>query len=230
MSNVKKQRARSEEFKTPECRFAYVHHMLKRRPKKDPKTDKPVLNARGEEVTEQQCTLIFDKATTDRGAFDAMARKVILEEWGEKGVELAKSGMIKLPFIDGDSKQCRHKDTGQLHPGMGPDVWILRVSTQMEAAVRYKSQFTTPNYGTGDDEIKSGDYGFAVLQAFAWENAESGKGVSFGINFLQKRRSGEHIGAEGPDPEKTAATYYEAIGDTGGSIGLGSSSAANLFG
>ena len=204
--------------------------MLRRRPRKDEKTGQPVLDSYGNEVTEQQCTLIFDKSI-DKTIFNDAIRKVIVEEWGDKGVELAKNGMIKLPFLDGDSKQARSKETGELHPGMGPDVWFIRVANQMEAPVRYKSQHAMPKYGTGPDDIKSGDYGFAVLQAFAWENAASGKGVSFGINYLQKKRDGEQLGdAGGPDPEKTVSNYYETIAGTGGAAGLGSADAAALFG
>ena len=222
---AKKKRARSAEFRTVECRLSYVQHMVTRRVKKHPVTHEPILDDQGNEVTEQQCTLIFP-ISTDKTPFDSAIRSVVVEEWGPKGVELAKAGMIKMPYLAGDGKEAKSKETGELHGGMGSDVWFIRTATQMECPVRYKSQHVMPKYGSGPDDIKSGDYGFAVLTAFAWENAESGKGVSFGINYLQKKRDGEALGGTGPDAEQTVSTYYEAVA---GTEQLASASASALF-
>jgi hypothetical protein len=189
--------ARSAEFKTPLCRFSFVQNMFVPTKTPDRKT--------GTSVDQWQCTLIFPK-TADRTPFDAALKSAIVEEWGEGGMTRAKQGLLKLPYLAGDGPEAHSKKTGQLHGGMGPDVWFLRVSSRREPIVRYRS----PSIPATADEIKSGDYGFAVLQAFTWPGA-SGGGVSFGIQYLQKTRDGEPLGGGSVNVDD----YFEKIEDTG---------------
>ncbi|MGF7063600.1 ssDNA-binding protein [Aminobacter sp. BE322] len=81
-------------------------------------------------------------------------------------------------------------------------------------------------------DCPSGSRGFAVVNAFTWENEENGKGISFGISMFQvtkKAEGGEILGGTGgPDPDK----FFETIDDEGdapASTKTGNG-AASLFG
>ena len=64
-------------------------------------------------------------------------------------------------------------------------------------------------------DVPSGSKGFAVINAFTWENKENGKGISFGISMVQvtKVAQGDEVlgGAGGPDPDK----FFESLPDEG---------------
>lgn len=193
---AKQKFARSEDFKTPPCRLSFAQNLFKARKQDE---DKP---------PKYGCTLIFNKA--DRAALEKHIGAVIVEQWGEKGIQRAKDGLIKSPFLAGDGKEARNKTTGELHPGMGPDVFFIRVQANEDRppVVRYKD----PNIPATQEEVYSGCYGFAVINAFAWNNVQNGDGVSFGIQYFQKTKDGEHIGGSGTvDPEK----WHEKIADEG---------------
>lgn len=185
----------SEQFKAADARFSYVHNMFTRVARKDDNGN-PVLDGNGNPVTEQQCTLIFDKSG-DRTPFEKAIKEAIVAQWGEGAIERFRNGMIRSPFLAGDGKEARSKKTGEIHPGLGPDKWFIRVATRLEAPVRFRSAHIPATNGNGDDQIKSGDYGFAVLHAYTWSNTKNGDGVSFGIDYLQKTKSGELLGGGG---------------------------------
>jgi hypothetical protein len=206
--------ARSEDFRTPECRLSFAQHLFK--PREDSKKG----------TKQYQGTLIFPK-TADRSALEGAVRHCIVETWGERGLERARTGLVRSPFLDGAGKEARSKETGELHEGMGPDVFFLRVAAneQYPPVLRYRS----PNIPATPEEIYSGCYGFAVLNAYAWHNAENGDGVSFGIKYFQKLRDGERLGGSaGVDPEK----WHEKIADEGAAPATtqGGAGAAGLFG
>lgn len=206
--------ASSAQFKSPICRLSYVQNMFTRVAKKDDNGN-PVLDKNGQPVTEQQCTLVFDKAG-GTAAFEAAMKEAIVAEWGEKGLERAKAGMIRSPLLAGDGKEARVKKgdrAGEIHEGLGADKFFVRVATRRSAPVRYRSKDVPASYGNGDDQIKSGDYGFAVLHAYTWTNSKNGDGVSFGIDYLQKTRSGDPLGGSGGEVD--VDSVYESIPDTG---------------
>jgi hypothetical protein len=188
--------ARSEDFKSPPCRLSFAQSLFK-----------PRSVSGGAE--KYGCTLIFEK-NVDRRLLDAAVRFCIVETWGEKGLQRAKDGLIKSPFLDGAGKEGRNKETGEFQPGMGPDVFFIRPSATVDypPIVLYRS----PNIPATEEEVYSGCYGFAVLNAFAWNNSQSGDGVSFGIKMFQKKSDGERLGGGGPiNPEK----WHEKIEDAG---------------
>jgi len=189
--------ARSEDFRTPPCRLSFAQNLFTPRAQQEGAKKK------------YGATLIFPKGG-DRSALDKAVKAVIVEQWGEKGLERAKSGLIKSPFLDGNGKEARNKTTGELHPGMGDDVFFIRVQANegRPPVVRYKD----PNIPATPDEVYSGCYGFAVINAFAWHNDQNGDGVSFGIQYFQKTKDGENIGGSGTvDVDK----YFEKIDDEG---------------
>lgn len=206
--------ASSAQFKTPTCRFSYVQNMFTRVAKK---TDNgaAILDKNGRAVTEQQCTLIFDKSV-DMTTFNNAMAEAIIAEWGEKGMERAKAGLIRSPILAGDGKEARIKKgekAGQIHEGLGADKFFIRVATRLEAPVRYRSPVIPATFGAGEDQIKSGDYGFAVLHAYTWTNDKNGDGVSFGIDYLQKTRAGDSLGGTGGTVD--AEQFFEKIEDEG---------------
>lgn len=188
--------ARSDDFKTPPCRLSFAQNLFKPRAAQD--------GAK----TKYGCTLIFAKE--HRAALEKHVASVIREQWGDKGIERAKQGLIKSPFLAGDGKEARNKESGELHPGMGPDVFFVRTSANEDRppVVRYKD----PNIPATPEDVYSGCRGFAVINAFAWHNDQNGDGVSFGIQYFQKTEDDERIGGSGQvDPEK----WFEKIDDTG---------------
>lgn len=197
-------RARSDEFKAPRSRVSYAQDLFTPRDKTDDAGKPTGKQSYG-------CTLIYEKSV-DRSAMEKAVEDVVMAEWGEKGIERFKKKLIKSPFIDGESKSA-HNKAGELNPGMGPDVFFVRVTANQEPVVRYKSANIPAKLGNGPDEIKSGDYGFAVLNAYAWNSATGGDGVSFGISYFQKTEAGESLGGTGGGVDVNK--YYEKVADTG---------------
>ena len=186
---------RSADFKTSLCRVSFANSLFKPRAQQEGGVEK------------YGCTLIFEKSG-DRSAMDAAMKGVIVAQWGDKGLERAKAGLIKSPFLDGAGKEARNKKTGELHPGFGPDVFFLRVQSVRQPVLRYKSEHLPAT----EEEIYSGCYGKAVLNAFAWTNAQNGDGVSFGIQFFQKIKDGDRLGGSGG---VDAGKWMESVPDEG---------------
>lgn len=186
---------RSADFKTPLCRLSYASGLFK-----------PRSQAGGPE--KYSATLIFDKK--DMPELAKVVKEVITAEWKEKGLDRAKQGLIKSPFLDGASKEARNKETGEISPGLGADKFFIRVTANIDRppAVRWKD----PNTQETENTVYSGCYGKAVLNCFAWNHPASGDGVSFGISFFQKIAEGEPLGGSGPiNPSQ----WMEVVADSG---------------
>jgi Protein of unknown function (DUF2815) len=188
--------ARSQDFKTPLCRLSYAQSLFKARVIEEGKPAK------------FGATLIFPKSA--KAELEKYVAETIIAEWGPKGIERAKAGLIKSPFLAGDGKEARNKQTGEINPGLGADVFFIRVQANEDRppAVWWKS----PNVQETEANVYSGCMGKAILNCFAWHNDKSGDGVSFGINGFQKHAEGERLGGSGPiDTEK----WSETIADDG---------------
>jgi len=197
---------RTEDMKTPIARLSYAQTLFKPRA------------AKNSTVEKYGCTLIFPNK--DRAALEEMVRKCIVGEWGDKGLDMASKGLIKSPLLAGDGKEARSKETGELHPGMGSDVFFIRTQSIYEPAVRYRSA----NIPATPEEVYSGCFGFGVVNVFAWYNQENGNGVSFGIQYFQKTADGEKIGGGGGvDTSKWHETVEssDAPAETKGGAGAG---------
>lgn len=192
---TKQKFARSEDFKTPPCRVLYAFGMFKLR-----KSDS------GKET--YQSTLVFENQ--HRPALEKYVGQVIVEQWGDKGLERAKAGLIKSPFLAGDGKEARNKETGEINPGYGPGLFFIRpwANADHPPVVRYKN----PNIPATEAEVYSGCRGFAVLSAFAWNHATNGDGVSFNLSYFQKTADDEQIGGSGT---VDANKWHEKIADEG---------------
>ena len=171
-------------------------------------------------------TILFPK-TADLTPLHNLALAAAQAEWGEKAVQMIKDGIIKTPFLSGDGKQGKSKKTGEPHSGF-PGHTFIRCTSGEDYRPKLLNGKLLPI--ADKSELKSGDYGYAVLNAFTWENRENGKGITFGISMVLKAKDGDSLGGGGGagDPD----SYFEKIEDEGAApdatkTGAG---AAGLFG
>lgn len=187
--------SRSEDVKTGLVRLAFTQDLFK------PKTNDKGVESWG-------CTMLVPKGD-DKSALEAAALEAAKAEWGDKAVEWIKNGVIKSPFLDGDGPQGVSKKTGERHVGFAGN-WFIRPTSGKDYRPKLVNQRRLPI--DSQDELYSGCYGYAVVNAYTWENDKNGKGISFGISAIQKAKDGERLGGGGgvnPDD------YFEAIEDEG---------------
>jgi hypothetical protein len=159
-----------ENFRSPLARISYAQSLYK------PNTD-------GKHMP----SLIVPN--TNLAALKEAVATVVVGEWGDKGKERFKNGLIKNPIIPGDGKSARNKQTGELYPGMGPDVSFIRPWSKNPIKC-----FGPDVLPMDPSDVKSGWWGYAVLTAFAWHNAEQGDGVGFWISMWQHIKEDETFG------------------------------------
>lgn len=220
--------ARSNDFKTPIARLSFADSLFKAR------------RQEGSDANSKAkfgCTLIFPKTLLKEKviryagelvSLQDIVAGVIVEQWGEKGLEKAKAGLIKSPFLDGEGKEARSKKSGDLHGGMGPDVFFIRCSANEDRPPLVSRSATEVIPGTVA-EVYSGCYGFAVLNAFAWTHTQNGDGVSFGISNFYKKNEGEKLGSGPADPDTWLDEKVEDAGSAPSSTRTGAG-AGGLFG
>jgi len=210
--------ARSEDIRTPLATISFTRDLFKPRD-------------RDNGSKSYSCTLLFPK-TLNIDALKAAAVEAAVSEWGEKAKQMIADGIIKSPFLDGDGKQGKSKETGEPHKGY-PGTTFIRCTSGAE----YQPKVFGPSGKTTDRiyseaELPSGSKGYGVVNAFTWENKENGKGISFGISIFQlaRKAEGDEVlgGSGGPDPDK----FLEKIEDAGEapSETKGGAGAAGLFG
>ncbi len=163
-------------------------------------------------------TLIFPK--TELAPIQQAVADVVLNEWGEKGIQRFKDGLIKNPILDGTSKSARNKTSGDLHPGMGPDVCFIRPWSKKPVKC-----FGPDVLPMDASDVKAGWGGHAVLTPFAWHNSEQGDGVGFWISMWQHIKEDEVLGGGEPDPNK----MFEKVATAPVANSVGSNGAASLF-
>lgn len=172
--------ARSEDTKTPLARLAFANGLFE-------------LQTTQSGKKQWNCTLLFPKSM-DLSKLHQLAADAAKAEWGDKAIQQIKDGIIKSPFLDGDGKQGKSKKTGEPHAGF-PGHWFIRCTSGEDYRPKLVNQKVLPI--TSRDELKSGDFGYAVVNAFTWENKENGKGLTFGIGMFQKAKDGETLGGGG---------------------------------
>lgn len=204
--------ARSADIKTPKARIAFAQSLITPQERDNGKK-------------QYGCSLLFPKGA-DLSVLQAAALEAAEQEWGDKAKQWIKDGLVKSPFLDGDGKQALNKKTGERHQGYEGHTFI-RVISGADYPPKLFDRRRQPI--VGKDELYSGCYGYAVVNAFTWENKENGKGISFSISMLQKVEDGERLGgAGGPDPE----AHFEVLDDAGAAPASTKSGAgaAGLFG
>ncbi|SEG64344.1 ssDNA-binding protein [Bosea lathyri] len=218
--------ARSDDFKSPDCRLSFANGLFKARAGSTEPGAKLKFGS----------TLIFPKSAMTaktisyRGALVSLqdiVAAVIVEQWGDKGLEKAKAGLIKSPFLPGDGKEARNKKTGDLHGGMGPEVFFIRTQANADRPPVVSASHTAVIPAT-EKEVYSGCYGFGAINFFAWNHPQNGDGISCGIQSFYKKADGESLGGSGGDPEK----WLETVEDTGAAPAAtqGGAGASGLFG
>ncbi|MGE0211803.1 MAG: ssDNA-binding protein [Parvibaculaceae bacterium] len=187
--------ARAPDIKTPLCRVAFTQGLWE-------------LQTTDRGGKQWSCSLLFPKGT-NIAALHENALAAAVEEWGDKAAQMIKDKLIHSPFLDGDGPQGKSKKTGEPHAGF-PGNTFIRVISGEDYRPKLVNQKVLPI--TSKDELYSGCYGYAVVNAFTWENKEKGKGISFGISMFQKAKDGERLGGGGGgNPED----HFEKIEDEG---------------
>jgi len=185
--------ARSADLKTPLARLAFANGLFD-------------LQTTQSGKKQWNCSLLFPKGA-DISSLKNLALEAAKEEWGDKAVQMIKDEIIKSPFLDGDGKQGKSKKTGEPHEGF-PGTTFIRCTSGEDYRPKLVNQKVLPI--TSKDELYSGCYVFAVVNAFTWDTKENGKGITFGISMLQKVKDGDRLGGGG---RAKAEDEFEPIGD-----------------
>ncbi len=93
----------------------------------------------------------------------------------------------RKPFIDGDT--CTNKETSAIYEGYEGMV-IVRTATDMQPGLVNEAREPI----ISESDFPSGCYAHATVSPFAWSHKMTGKGVSIGLNNVQKLAEGEPIG------------------------------------
>lgn len=205
--------ARSEDLKTPLARIAFTDDLFKPR-------------AGDSGVEKWGCTLLFPKGT-DLTALHNAALEAAKLEWGDKAVQWIKDEVIKSPFLDGDGKQAISKKTGERHAGFAGHTFI-RVSSGAEYRPKLVDRKVLP-ITSKDGPLYSGCYGYAVVNAYTWDNASQGKGISFSLSMIQVAKDGDRLGGGGGVDVDKWAEKIEDEGEAPASTKSGAG-AGGLFG
>lgn len=209
--------ARSEDVKTPLATIAFSRDLFKTRDRDN--------GSKG-----YGCTLLFPKST-DLSALTKAVTEAAVAEWGEKAKQMLKDEIIKSPFLDGDGKQGKNKETGEPHKGY-PGTRFIRCTSGAGHQPKVFGRNAISRI-TEEAEMPSGSKVYAVVNAYTWENKENGKGISFGVSIVQlhTKAEGDDVlggGGGGPDPSK----FLEKLEDEGEapSETKGGAGAGGLFG
>ena len=207
--------ARSSDIRTPLARLAFTDGLFKLQ-----------TNDQGRESW--NVSLLFPKGS-DISELEKAALEAAKEEWGDKAAQMIKDGIIKSPFLDGDGKQGKSKKTGEPHKGF-PGTRFIRCMSGKDYRPKVVDRNVQPVLTR--DGCPSGSYGYAMVNAFTWENRENGKGITFGISAVQvaKVATGDEVlgGGGGIDIESAFAKIPDE-GEAPESTKTGAG-AAGLFG
>ena len=166
-------------------------------------------------------TLLFPKA--DLKVLQSKVAEVVTNQWGEKGIERFKQGLIKNPLLDGADPKVRLKKTdGSERPGITPETVVIRPWTKKPVPV-----FGANALPIDPTTIKSGWWGYPILTAFAWHEASNGDGVGFWIGGWMHSKEDEVLGGDGT---VDAGQFFKGETVTTSGEGDVSGGAASLFG
>lgn len=152
---------------TPEARFSFPAFFTATKPKGAPPEQKAKFGG----------TLLFKK-DEDLSLLKEAVVAVLTEKFGAKD-KWPKN--IRLPFRDQGDKEHEGYEKGA--------IFITCLSTRKPGVVNHKAEYI-------DDEtlVYPGCYGRCTVRAF-WYEASGNKGVSFGLQNVQKTRDGESLGS-----------------------------------
>lgn len=217
-----KQRMKSEDVKTktPEFRVSYpnVFEAVKVNP-----TDK---------TAKYGVVAIFQVAETEKSKaagtkivdiepLKQLCRNVAIEKFGP---DRTKWPMLKFPFRDGGTEPS-HKDKD----GYGPGTIFVSIQSVNKPGVveSFAGPDGRPAPLAAQTDFYAGCYARAEVNAYYWEFMGK-KGISLGLQNLQKLRDGERFGGRG-----NAADSFDAIDAPAGQpagAAVGASAAADPTG
>jgi hypothetical protein len=130
------------------------------------------------------CALIGDKSQI--GDFERAAYAAAEEKWGAKARGMIAKKQLRWPLRDGAEKEGV--------PGYGAAVFFVNVSSKMPPAIvdRYAGPDGKPRPITNAREIYPGTKVRALLGCFTYD-VNGNRGISFGIDALQKLADGPRI-------------------------------------
>ncbi|MBD9674938.1 DUF2815 family protein [Pseudomonas sp. PDM21] len=160
---------RSEILITPEAVASFLN-VFRPNPKQKTKDGRP----------KYTLTLIFKPAAQKTAGFKALKKAVedvAHEKWGD---ELPKK--LKRPFLTTD-------DLEKVPTGLDEEDVFIRLSAINKPGI--VDQKKAPILDEGD--MYAGCFIRCSVQAYTWVDEQGGKGVSFGLNNIQKVRDGDHL-------------------------------------
>lgn len=159
----------SETIITPEARLSYPQFW---EPKKAP----------GASEAKYGCTLIFARGA-DISKLKVAAVAAARETWDAKADDMIRKGLLKMPFLNGGDPKWAD------NPGYGEGtVFIRPTSKERPGVVDRKVQPIMDKA-----EIYPGCYVMASVRAFTYDT-NGNRGVSFGLQNVQKVRDGDPLG------------------------------------
>lgn len=218
--------ARSQDFKIENVRGAFLNIL---RPQKREENGVVKLSYNGTFLWPKGIELTGKTSDGKMLNVAEEAVRVATEQWGDKAVEWIKSGFIKNPFLDGDGPQGMSKKTGEQHKGFAGHKF-LRASANAER----QPQAFDNKVGADGKLVKvtdparlySGAFYHIVVNLYAWEHQQNGKGLSFGLNMIQFAKDGEKLGGGGSSPD----SFFEGVVDKGAAqAAAGGAGAGGLF-
>ena len=162
---------------TPTFRGGFVNIL---RPNQIPGTDQEA----------QYSILMLFGADADLSKMREAVKEAAMNKWGDEAKKIVRNPKFRDPFKP-QSDMVDKK--GDLYAGMTDGALCVQASC--------KQSFGPPQC-VGPDrkdlvdatELYSGAYFRATVNAYAWEHSVGGKGVSFGLNNVQKLAEGEKLG------------------------------------
>lgn len=161
----------NETIITPEARLSYPQLW---EPKKAP----------GAIEAKYGCTLIFAKGTNLEKLKQAVIQAA-RETYEGKADEMLKKGLLKLPFLRGDDPKWSDK------AGYGDGTVFIRPTSKERPGV--VDRRVQPIMDKA--EIYPGCFVLASVRAFTYDT-NGNKGVSFGLQNIQKVRDGDPLGGK----------------------------------
>jgi hypothetical protein len=140
-----------------------------------PKVFKPEAGMNGEGPEYYSLVMLFPK-TADLSALKAAHAAAIKEKWGDK-----KPANLRSPFRDGDEKEL---------DGYEGTIYITVKSKDKPGLVNAAKEKIVD-----EAEFYAGCYARATLSCYAYEK-NGNRGVSFGLQNIQKLRDGEPFGSK----------------------------------
>lgn len=139
-------------------------------------------------------TIVFAPGV-DLAPLRSIIAAVAKEKWGEKATAMFQSGALRSPL---------RKDAEEKGYAAG-SIFINARSTEKPSVVsRYAGPDGKPLVVTDEAEIYPGVHARISISAFAYDKAGN-KGVSFGLNHVQKLGDGERL-----DNRKKAQDEFDA--------------------